>query len=321
MKAAILEEGSRSLKVVEIKNPSIKDGEVLVKVKAAGVCHTDLHIINSELKPKKYPVILGHQIAGIVIESKNPDFKNGNSVGHGWIYDTCYRCSLCKKGFTNLCYNAKFTGFDYPGGFAEYFVSNGRFLFKLGSNDFSVTAPLMCAGLIAYRAFKLTGVGKGGKIGLIGFGSSAHILLKLLTRLGIKAYVFTSSPKKVKFAEKLGAEFAGGFEGFNGKLDAAVIFSPAGEHIAKALEVVDRGGVVVSAAIHMSDVKFKYSKIYHEKKLLSTANFTKKDAVEFLQLAKKFGIKADVKVYKLDRINDAILEVKKRSIGSIVISC
>ncbi|MCS7184987.1 MAG: alcohol dehydrogenase catalytic domain-containing protein, partial [bacterium] len=253
-------------------------------------------------------------------ESKNIDFKVGEYVGQGWMYNTCKRCKFCKSNLENLCYHAKFTGYDYDGGFSDYFISDGNFLFKV---NFDVaTAPLLCGGVIGYRAYKLTGVSKGGKIGLVGFGSSAHILLSLLKNLDINTYVFSKTESHRKLARKMGANWVGDIEKPpKEKLDGVIIFAPLGEFVVKALDIIDRAGSVVIAGIHMTKIpSFLYSEIYYEKSIITTSNATFKDYVEFLNLATIYKIKPHIEVFSFRELIKAINLVDKRQIdGSAVV--
>ena len=299
MKAMVLTEVGKPLQLQDIPKPKPTPCQVLIKVIACGICRTDLHIMSGELAAPKLPLVPGHQIVGIVesIGSKVTAFKTGDRVGVPWLGGSCGICEYCKNGKENLCGSAVYTGYQVDGGFAEYCVANAKFTFSIPKpySDLEA-APLLCAGLIGYRALKMT---KGAKrIGFFGFGASAHILIQIVREKGGEVYAFTrvGDIKTQEFAKHLGAVWAGSSEERPpSNLDAAIIFAPAGELVPKALECVKKGGIVVCAGIHMSDIpSFPYSLLWNEKILRSVANLTRKDGEDFLSFAPNIPVKTDV---------------------------
>lgn len=306
MKAMVLVEQQKPLILKEVEKPIPKEREVLIRIHACGVCRTDLHIFDGDLKPPHLPLILGHQIVGTL--------ESGQRVGVPWLGMTCQNCFYCQSGKENLCDTPTFTGFTQNGGFAEYCVAHEDYIFPLpkGYDDVHA-APLLCAGLIGYRAFRLAG--EHESLGLYGFGSSAHILLQLAHFLGKKIYVFTRKGDELtqSFARSLGADFAGDSEALPPQpLDAAIIFAPIGALYPLALKAVRKGGKVISAGIHMSDIpSFSYDLLWEERSMSSVANLTRADGREFLALAEKFPLKVEVNEFPLEKANEALDTIRR----------
>ncbi len=313
------------LKLEDRPVPEPKGNEIRLKISVCGVCRTDLHIVEGELPPHKMPVIPGHQIVGRVdkLGKEAKRYKLGERIGVPWLYKTCGRCKYCKAERENLCENPMFTGYDADGGFAEYVIVKEEFAYPLPENypDKEV-APLLCAGVIGYQAFKATGLKGGGKIGLFGFGSSAHIMLQVCLYLGIDVYVVSRTEKELNLARKLGAKWTGKIDEEMGTLlDAVIVFAPSGELLVRALEKIDKGGIVVSAGIYTTPLPgFDYSHIYPEKTLTSVAHTTRKNVEEFLNLARQIKIKTEINEYKLEEANQALLNIKHSKVsGSSVL--
>jgi len=309
----------------EVEIPSISEDQALIEVISCGICRTDIHIVEGDLPLHRLPLIVGHQIVGIVAEKgKNVEHVDkGDLVGIPWLHYYCGECIYCKKGLTNLCQNIEFTGYDVDGGYAEYVSAHKKAIYKLGQVDPYTFAPILCGGVIGYRAFKLTGLSSGAKLGIIGFGSSAHMVLQIAIYKGLDVYVFTRTPSHKAHALEMGARWAGSLDENCGvKLDGVIVFAPVGELMVEGLKLLDKGGTVVSAGIHMSDIpSFPYSILYEERKMLSTANSTPEDVLETIELAKKIPIKTNVSIYDLKDANRALLDVKYSKIsGSAVLA-
>jgi len=287
-----------------------------VKITACGVCRTDLHVLDGELPHIKYPVIPGHEIVGRVetLGAGVTSLKAGQRVGVPWLGHTCGQCPNCRAGRENLCDAPLFTGYTRDGGFATKTVADAHFVFPLGEEgDDAALAPLLCAGLIGWRSLKMAGEGK--KIGLYGFGAAAHIIAQVAQWQGRQVLAFTSPGDRATqdFARRLGAVWAGGSdEAPPDALDAAIIYAPVGALVPAALNAVRKGGRVVCAGIHMSDIPgFPYALLWEERELLSVANLTRKDGEEFLALAPKVGIKTQVTRYALTAANQALADLKR----------
>ncbi|HJT23744.1 MAG TPA: zinc-dependent alcohol dehydrogenase family protein [bacterium] len=316
MNAMVLTAPGRPLRLSEIEPPKPRKGQVLVKVHACGICRTDLHVVDGELKSPKLPLVPGHQIVGLV-ESSGAGvngFKTGDRVGIPWLGGSCGTCDYCESGRENLCDKAIYTGYQVNGGFAEYAVADARFIFPI-PQDFPdlQAAPLLCAGLIGWRAYKMAGAGK--RLGFYGFGAAAHLLTQVAKRQGREVYAFTRAGDEASqaFAKKLGAVWAGSSETVPPKpLDAAILFAPAGDLVPTALRAVAKGGTVVCAGIHMSDIpSFPYEILWGERTVRSVANLTRKDGEEFLKLAPKIPIHSEVTVYPLEKANEALSDLRE----------
>jgi propanol-preferring alcohol dehydrogenase len=294
--------------------PEPDPGQVLVKVRACGVCRTDLHVVAGELPDVRIPVVPGHEIVGAVekIGGAVTGLEPGDRVGIGWLGSTCGQCAYCKSGRENLCRNSRFTGCQIDGGYAEYLVADARFVFRIPDMYADAeAAPLMCAGLIGYRSYRMAGAAP--RLGLYGFGAAAHIIAQVATGEGREVYAFTS-PGDVAaqdFARGLGAVWAGGStEAPPAPLDAAIIFAPVGALVPEALSRVVPGGVVVCAGIHMSDIPaFPYRLLWEERLLRSVANLTRQDAAEFLAVASRRRIETTVVPYPLGEANRALADL------------
>ena len=315
MHAQILTAANRPLVAREIQPPHPAAGEVLIAVKACAVCRTDLHIVDGELGHPKLPLVPGHEIVGIVVEtgSEVDRFKIGDRVGVPWLGWTCGVCDYCQSGRENLCDRAKFTGYQIDGGYAELTVADQRYCFAIPQefNDIAA-APLLCAGLIGHRTFRMAG--EGERIGIYGFGAAAHIVAQIARYEGRKIFAFTSpgDAKAQDFARGLGAVWAGGSDGAAPEqLDAALIFAPVGALVPTALKAVKKGGTVVCGGIHMSDIPtFPYSILWEERAVRSVANLTRRDAEEFLALAPKAGITTVTRPYPLAEANQALADLR-----------
>jgi propanol-preferring alcohol dehydrogenase len=316
MKAMVLEKPGQPLVYKAVAKPRPSANQVLVKIIACGVCRTDLHIMDGDLAQPKLPLIPGHEIIGIVAEKGNEvgNLNIGDLVGIAWLGHTCGTCRYCLKGEENLCENALFTGYTIDGGFAEYTVAYADFCFPLASEfNNPSSAPLLCAGLIGYRSYKMINP-NAEWIGIYGFGAAAHILIQIALHQGKKIYAFTRDGDVIaqSFATRLGAVWAGNSTiSPPGKLDAAIIFAPVGSLIPKALQDIDKGGTVVCGGIHMSDIPgFPYELLWGERTLRSVANLTRKDGYEFLQLAAQLPIKTETRLFKLHEANEALAAVR-----------
>ncbi len=333
MKAMVIDricdliEEQNPLKMVELPKPSIKDREILMKVSACGVCHTELDEIEGRTPPPKLPVIPGHQLVGVVEEVGNSvtRFQPGDRVGVAWIYSACGKCKFCLKGEENLCPEFKATGRDENGGYAEYMVISEDFAYKIPDNFSDVeAAPLLCAGAIGYRSLRLTNIKNGDYLGLTGFGASAHIVLKMVKYKypDTKVFVFARSEKERAFALELGAIWSGDTEEKSPEtLDAIIDTTPVWKPIVEALKNLRPGGRLVINAIRKEDIDKDYLlkldypiHLWLEKEIKSVANVTRRDVEEFIALSSEIPIKPEVQVYRLEEANKALLELKMRKI-------
>lgn len=316
MRAMVLEEPKKPLVLQDLPLPEPLTDQVRIKVKACSVCRTDLHIFDGELNNPKLPLVMGHQIVGIIEE-------NNSLVGASWLGKSCGICPYCKRGEENLCNDPTFTGYNINGGFAEYVVANKEFVFPLPKGYSEIqAAPLLCAGMIGYRCLKMTGDAK--KIGFYGFGAAAHLLIQVAQYQKKEIYAFTrkGDTKTQEAAKTLGAIWTGDSEtSAPDELDAAIIFAPIGPLVPVALKAIRKGGIVVCAGIHMSDIpQFPYEILWGERILRSVANLTRKDGEEFLALAPKIPIQTEVTTYPLEKVNDALRDLREGNIsGSAVI--
>jgi propanol-preferring alcohol dehydrogenase len=308
----------------EFPDPSPGPGEVLVRVKVCGVCRTDLHVIEGELPPKKSPVIPGHQVVG-VIEQSGPEVKRfaaGARVGVAWLHKTDGICEYCRRGEENLCDEPLFTGYSVNGGYAEYMVAPEAFIYGLpdGFPD-EQAAPLLCAGIIGYRCLKLAGVVRGEKLGFYGFGAAAHVAIQVARHWGVDVYAATRDLRHQKLAMELGAKWAGGtLDAPPVKLDAAIVFAPAGEIVPAALQALRKGGRLILGGIHMSPIpSFAYDLLYQERMIRSVANNTRRDGEEFLSLAADVPIHSKVQVYPLAEANRALNALKNDAISGAAV--
>jgi propanol-preferring alcohol dehydrogenase len=313
MRAMVLSAARTPLRLTELPDPEPGDGQVLLRVHACGVCRTDLHVLDGELDRPKLPLVLGHQIVGEVVGGGSR-FAVRARVGVPWLGWTCGECRYCVAGQENLCYAARFTGYDVDGGFAELAVADERFCFPVpeGYPD-EQAAPLLCAGLIGYRALRLAGDAE--RIGLYGFGASAHIVCQVAVAQGRRVFAGTraSDEDGQAFARSLGATWAGdALAGPPEELDAVVVFAPAGELVPAALGHVRKGGVVVCAGIHMSDIpSFPYELLWGERVIRSVANLTRTDGEEFLELAPTVPVRTEVETLPLEDANEALARLRR----------
>ena len=315
MRAMVLEAPGQPLVERELPEPKAGPGQVLLRVRACGVCRTDLHVVDGELPDPKLPVVPGHQIVGVTSE--------GRRLGVPWLGWACGECRYCTSGRENLCDLARFTGYTLDGGYAEWVVADLRFCLAIPrAYDDVRAAPLLCAGLIGYRALRLAGDGE--RVGLYGFGSSAHIVAQVARSQGRRVFAFTrpGDEEAQVFARQLGAVWAGGSdERPPEELDAAILFAPAGELVPAALHVLAKGGTVVCAGIHMSDIPgFPYELLWGERSVRSVANLTRADGREFLELAPRVPVRADVETLPLSEANDALERLRAGRVrGSLVL--
>jgi propanol-preferring alcohol dehydrogenase len=315
MRAMVLEAQQAPLQLREVPRPAAGPGQVLLRVKACGICRTDLHVVDGDLRHPALPLIPGHQIVGEVlgVGAGVTAFTSGQRVGVPWLGGSCGHCWYCRHDKENLCDAARYTGYQINGGFAEYTVADAAYCFPIPEQySDEQAAPLLCAGLIGYRAYRL--VEDCQSIGLYGFGAAAHILIQLARHRGQAVYAFTreGDNEAQAFAHQLGASWAGD----SGQpppvpLDGAIIFAPAGELVPQALRCVRKGGRVVCAGIHMSDIpSFPYNILWGERELCSVANLTRRDGEEFLPLAARIPIETTVHVYALEQANAALDDLR-----------
>lgn len=311
----VLERPGQPLKLVERPDPEPSIGEVRIKVSACGVCRTDLHVVDGELPNPKLPIIPGHEIVGR-IDLVGPGVDHltvGTRVGVPWLGRTCGHCRYCRDGRENLCDHPLFTGYTRDGGYASHVVADAQYVFRLANaGDDVASAPLLCAGLIGWRSLKLAGDGKN--IGLYGFGAAAHIIAQVARWQGREVFAFTKCGDVAAqdFARKLGARWAGSPEEFPPEaLDCAIIYAPVGALVPAALRAVRKGGRVVCAGIHMSDIpSFPYGILWEERQLVSVANLTRKDGEEFFAVVPKAGIATKCASYPLSRANEALSDLR-----------
>ena len=325
MRAMILDSPGKPLRDADVPAPTPEAEQVLIRVHACGVCRTDLHVVDGELEDPKLPLIPGHQIVGTVVETGEDveRFVVGDRVGVPWLGYTDNSCRYCLTDRENLCDNARFTGYQIDGGYAEYAVADHRFCFPIpdGYPDLQA-APLLCAGLIGYRSLRMTGDAE--RLGLYGFGAAAHIVTQVARYQGREVFAFTRSgdTEAQQFARDVGAVWAGGSEQPPPEaLDAAIIFAPIGELVPAALRVVAKGGVVVCGGIHMSDIpSFPYKILWGERVVRSVANLTRRDGEEFLALAPEVPVRTKIAPFPLTEANEALDSLRGGKIsGEVVI--
>jgi alcohol dehydrogenase, propanol-preferring len=316
MLAMVLRSPRTALECQRVADPVPGAGQVLVRVHACGVCRTDLHVVDGELPDARSPVIPGHEIVGTV-GALGPDvagFRIGQRVGVPWLAWTCGQCRYCAAGRENLCDSARFTGYTVDGGYAEFALADARYCFALPDGFSSEElAPWLCAGLIGYRALRMAGDAR--RIGLYGFGAAAHIVAQVARHQGRQVHAFTRPGDHAAqaFARSLGAVWAGGSDApATVPLDAAILFAPVGALVPKALGDVAKGGTVVCAGIHMSDIPaFAYARLWHERRIVSVANLTRQDGEEFIALAARIPVKTNVVPYPLANANDALRDLRE----------
>jgi alcohol dehydrogenase, propanol-preferring len=328
MKAAILASpqpiAQRPLQILEVADPRVRAGHVLLKVRACGVCRTDLHIVEGELPPKQLRIIPGHQIVGEVIDGATKELPRGSRVGVSWLGGTDGTCSYCQRGRENLCDSPAFTGYTVAGGYAQCAFARSDFVFPLpDALDDLQAAPLLCAGIIGFRSLRVAGVEHGERVGLFGFGASAHLAIVVLQAWKCEVYVCTRGESHRRLAESLGATWVGAeTEKPPVELDRAITFAPSGVVVVAALSSLRKGGVVAINAIHLDRIpQFDYDTLlWGERQIRSVANMTRADARDFLKVAAKIGLRPKVTTFSLDQANEALLAVKNDAIdGAAVI--
>jgi propanol-preferring alcohol dehydrogenase len=315
MHALLFEKPGEPLRLAEVPMPEPGAGQILLRVRACAVCRTDLHVVDGELTQPKLPLIPGHEIVGAVekLGQGVGQFKIGDRVGVPWLGWTCGECAYCQSGRENLCDQAQFTGYTLDGGYAEYTVADQRFCFPIPETyGDAEAAPLLCAGLIGYRSLVKAGPGK--RLGIYGFGAAAHIVAQVAQYQKRRLYAFTrpGDEEAKRFALDRGAVWAGASgDTPPEKLDAAIIFAPAGDLVPHALRAVDKGGTVVCGGIHMSDIpSFPYSILWEERSLCSVANLTRRDGEEFMALAPKVPVRTDIQTFRLHEANEALSRLR-----------
>lgn len=316
MRAMVLEQAGKPLQARELEDPRPGPGEVLLRVRACGVCRTDLHVCDGELAEPKLPLVPGHEIVGIVTEV-GPGVDSidvGQRIGVPWLGRTCGRCEFCRAGVENLCDAAAFTGYGIDGGYAEYAVADQRYCFAVPEDYDDVgAAPLLCAGLIGFRSLRMAG--EAGRLGLYGFGAAAHIVAQIATHRGQRVFAFTRPGDEAgqRFARRMGAEWAGGSdEPPPEPLGAAIIFAPVGPLVPAALRAVTKGGIVVCAGIHMSAIpSIPYELLWGERTVRSVANLTRQDGLEFFQVAPRVPVRTETTTFALDQANEALAALRQ----------
>jgi propanol-preferring alcohol dehydrogenase len=317
MRAMVLRAQRSALAFTDLPIPAPGEHDVLIKVRACGVCRTDLHIVDGELPAPKLPLVLGHEIVGTV-HDRGPAamrFPPGTRVGVPWLGWTDQTCTYCQRGQENLCDGALFTGYTRDGGYAEYVVADERYCLELPERyPDSAAAPLLCAGLIGYRAYRLAG-DAAEHVGIYGFGAAAHIIAQIAVHQGRKVYAFTrpGDTKTQLFARRLGAVWAGGSdEQPPHRLDAALLFAPVGALVVAALQATDKGGAVISGGIHMSDIpSFPYRLLWEERVIRSVANLTRRDGLDFMTVAEQVPIEPAVTTFPLEQANQALERLRR----------
>jgi len=310
---------SNPLELVDVPFPEPASGEVLVRVRCCGVCRTDLHVIEGELPRRKMPVIPGHQVIGTV--EKNGEgaarFATGARVGVAWLHHTDGTCGYCRAGAENLCDDPSFTGYTVDGGYAEYVVAPEDFVYPVPAEfPDEQAAPLLCAGIIGFRCLRLSGIEPGGRLGFYGFGAAAHVAIQVARHWNVEVFASTRDARHQRLALELGASWAGGtLDEPPKKLDAAIVFAPAGEIVPAALRALRKGGVLVLGGIHMSPIpSFDYDLLYGERMIRSVANNTRRDGEDFLRTAAEIPIRTHVEVFPLAEANRALNKLKNDAI-------
>ena len=331
MKACVLRSPAlietNPLDSTEVLNPRPGKGEILVRVSVCGVCRTDLHVIEGELPPRKSPIIPGHQIVGIVKELGEDArrFWTGARVGVPWLHSTDQACDYCRAGVENLCDHPALTGYTVDGGYAEYVVAPENFVYSIPESfPDEQAAPLLCAGIIGFRSLRLSGIRRGGRLAFYGFGSAAHVAIQVARHWEAEVYACTRGKQHRQLALQLGAVWAGEASAEPPfKMDAAIVFAPAGELVPTALKALKKGGVLVLGGIHMSPIPpLDYNLLYQERVIRSVTNNTRQDGEDFLRIAAEIPIRTRVSLYPLREANRALNELKSDRInGSAVLDC
>lgn len=331
MKACLLDSPAKvemnPLHFADAPDPKPGRGEVLVRVRMCGVCRTDLHVVEGELPPRKSPLIPGHQVVGVVekLGDGARRFKPGARVGMAWLRRTDQSCGYCRAGTENLCDHPEFTGYTADGGYAEYAVAPEDFVYAIPENfSDGDAAPLLCAGIIGFRSLRLSGIRRGGRLAFYGFGAAAHLAIQVARHWGVEVYACTRGARHQQLALSLGAVWAGeAAEEPPQKLDAAIIFAPAGELVPPALRALKKGGVLVLGGIHMSPIpSIDYDLLYQERVIRSVANNTRNDGQDFLHVAAEIPIRTQVTIFPLGEANRALQDLKgDRVNGAAVLDC
>jgi propanol-preferring alcohol dehydrogenase len=323
LKAAILRSAKQSLQIEEVPKPQTALGQVFLRVRACGVCRTDLHIVDGELPAKKMPLIPGHQIVGIVEDGATPELPRGTRVGVSWMGGIDGNCPYCRRGLENLCDSPVFTGYTVDGGYAEYAAARSDFVYPLPTElDDLHAAPLLCAGIIGFRSLRVAGVEPGDRVGLFGFGASAHLAIAVLHSWKCEVYVSTRGASHRQLAESLGATWVGSE---NDKppvaLDRAVTFAPSGDVVIAALSSLRKGGVVAINAVHLDRIpEFDYDRmLWGERQIRSVANMTRADARDFLKIAADIRLQPKVTVFTLDQANEVLAAVRNDAINGAAV--
>ncbi len=320
MPAMVLETAGKPLRHKQAPVPQPGPRQVLIKVHACGICRTDLHILDGELEHPKLPLILGHEIVGAVVQvgEKVQGFSVGERIGVPWLGYSCGQCTFCQRGQENLCDHALFTGYTLDGGYAEYTLADQRYCFRIPATYTDAhAAPLLCAGLIGYRSYRMIGE-HVERLGIYGFGAAAHIIAQIAIYQGKQIYAFTrpGDDDSQQFALRLGAVWAGDSTAMPPKkLDAAIIFAPIGSLVPAALQATIKGGTIVCGGIHMSDIpSFPYHLLWEERSIRSVANLTRRDGEELMALAPQVPVKTEVQLYPLERANEALQDLRQGKI-------
>ena len=316
---------SSSLRLEELNMPEPRTGQIRLQVQTCGLCHTDLHTIEGELPLPKMPLIPGHQVVGRVdkIGPQVDNIKVGDRLGLAWLGKTCGHCQFCRADMENLCPEAQFTGYHFDGGYGEYVLAHADFAYPVPDNvSATAAAPLLCAGIIGYRALRLSNIKPGQRLGLYGFGASAHIAIQIARYWGCSVYVFSRGPSHRRLAQQLGAVWTGQVDDSPPeKLHAGIIFAPAGPLVPPALAHLEKGGTLALAGIYMTDIpSLNYDQhLYHEKNLRSVANSTRRDGIELMRLAGQIGIETTTTPFPLDQANRALQMLKDGQINGAAV--
>jgi alcohol dehydrogenase, propanol-preferring len=328
MKACLLEHPApietNPLKYIDVQRPVPAPGQVLIRVSCCAVCRTDLHVVEGELPPRKSPVIPGHQVVGVVEQARESArrFPKGARVGVAWLHHVDGTCPYCRRGQENLCDNPEFTGYTEDGGYAEYIVAPEDFVYAI-PEVFSdeQAAPLLCAGIIGFRSLRLSGIKPGERLGFYGFGAAAHLAIQVARHWNAEVYASTRDARHQRLARELGAVWTGGtLDAPPEKLDAAIVFAPAGEIVPAALGALRKGGTLVLGGIHMSPIpSFDYELLYQERVIRSVANNTRRDGEDFLKLAAEIPIRVQTQVFPLREANRALFTLKNDAISGAAV--
>lgn len=323
MRAARLDAPKRPLQIVDVPVPQPAAGTLLLRVRACGVCRTDLHIVDGELPPHRSPLVPGHQIVGEVVASADDARPEGMRVGVSWMAGIDGKCAYCLRGEENLCDHPSFTGYDVDGGYAEYALARADFTYPLPQElDEAHAAPLLCAGIIGFRSLRVAGVLRGDRVGLYGFGASAHLMVPVLRAWECEVYVATRGARHRKLADAMGVDWVGdATEKPPEPLDRAITFAPAGEVVVAALSSLRKGGVVAINAIHLDRMpEFDYDKLlWGERQLRSVSNMTRNDARDFLSLAAQIGLRPQATTFSLADANDALASLRRDEVSGAAV--